>query len=153
MSRLTFSLFSRLPYESYIGGVFGIREKAFKDINGFSNLYFGWGREDDDLRERYGQVFVCYNSVYPWYTGYPSTSTLANGGIPDKMPQSIAVHCLLRQNDLRERKYHIIPYYLDKITYGPSVYIHVQCTISGLFIKRGGRTHFLLHKWFISQKY
>ena len=49
---ICFVSFSRLPYEKYIGGVFGIRPEAFERVNGFSNLYFGWGREDDDFRER-----------------------------------------------------------------------------------------------------
>lgn len=46
-----FSLF-RLPYDAIFGGVTGFSTKHYKQINGFSNLYFGWGGEDDDLRNR-----------------------------------------------------------------------------------------------------
>ena len=43
----------RLPYVGYIGGVISFTATSYRRINGFSNLYFGWGGEDDDLRQRY----------------------------------------------------------------------------------------------------
>jgi len=41
-----------LPFESYFGGITLFPSKIFEKINGFSNLYWGWGFEDDDLRYR-----------------------------------------------------------------------------------------------------
>jgi hypothetical protein len=41
-----------IPFESYFGGITLIPSDLFKKINGFSNLYWGWGFEDDDLRYR-----------------------------------------------------------------------------------------------------
>jgi hypothetical protein len=38
-----------LPYMNYCGGVLLSTLPAFKAINGFSNRYWGWGCEDDDL--------------------------------------------------------------------------------------------------------
>ena len=34
------------------GGVCAIRPEHFKVVNGFSNVYFGWGKEDNDLSYR-----------------------------------------------------------------------------------------------------
>jgi beta-1,4-galactosyltransferase 1 len=42
----------RLPYEEIFGGVSMILVSDFIKINGYSNLYFGWGGEDDDMFER-----------------------------------------------------------------------------------------------------
>jgi hypothetical protein len=42
----------RIPYDELIGGVFAIRTEHFLRVNGYSNLYWGWGAEDDDLAYR-----------------------------------------------------------------------------------------------------
>ncbi len=47
--------FSRL-YPSYFGGVSAVTAAHFRAANGFSNLYYGWGREDDDLHDRLASV-------------------------------------------------------------------------------------------------
>lgn len=41
-----------LPYPDIFGGVVSMRADHFRRINGFSNRFFGWGGEDDDLRRR-----------------------------------------------------------------------------------------------------
>lgn len=40
------------PYQSYFGGVTALNCEDFRTVNGFSNEYWGWGAEDDDLRFR-----------------------------------------------------------------------------------------------------
>lgn len=45
-------LFCRLLYDENFGGVSSMSKDHFKTINGYSNLFFGWGGEDDDLFNR-----------------------------------------------------------------------------------------------------
>ncbi|XP_037128079.1 beta-1,4-galactosyltransferase 3-like [Syngnathus acus] len=42
----------RLPYRHYFGGVVAVTPDQYRKMNGFSNQYWGWGREDDDLWQR-----------------------------------------------------------------------------------------------------
>lgn len=42
----------QLPYRTLFGGVVSILEQHFMAINGLSNLYEGWGGEDDDFYRR-----------------------------------------------------------------------------------------------------
>jgi len=38
-----------MPYSRYFGGVNIYSKEAFKKVNGYSNNYWGWGAEDDDM--------------------------------------------------------------------------------------------------------
>lgn len=41
-----------LRYYNYAGGVVAVGSHNFKRINGFANIYWGWGNEDDDFSSR-----------------------------------------------------------------------------------------------------
>nr|XP_009858040.1 beta-1,4-galactosyltransferase 2 isoform X1 [Ciona intestinalis]XP_018666899.1 beta-1,4-galactosyltransferase 2 isoform X2 [Ciona intestinalis] len=42
----------RLPYPSLFGGVTMLSKDQFRDVNGYSNMFWGWGGEDDDMFAR-----------------------------------------------------------------------------------------------------
>ena len=44
------------PY--YFGGVLLVNKEDFLRVNGFSNQYWGWGAEDDDLKKRFDRTWT-----------------------------------------------------------------------------------------------
>ena len=67
---VNFTLFSidhRLPYEGLFGGVSAMTAEHFIQVNGFSNLFWGWGGEDDDMSNR-----IKYHKLN--ITRYPSST-------------------------------------------------------------------------------
>lgn len=48
----------KLPYYTIFGGAIAITREQFHNINGFSNIFYGWGGEDDDMFNR------VYNAGY-----------------------------------------------------------------------------------------
>ncbi|GFR87206.1 beta-1,4-galactosyltransferase 1 [Elysia marginata] len=42
----------RLTYDELVGGVLMFRTEHFQQVNGYSNMYWGWGGEDDDMYRR-----------------------------------------------------------------------------------------------------
>ncbi|XP_011681597.2 beta-1,4-galactosyltransferase 5 [Strongylocentrotus purpuratus] len=42
----------KLPYQELFGGAVGVTTSQFVEINGFPNVYWGWGGEDDDFYNR-----------------------------------------------------------------------------------------------------
>ncbi|KAH3898151.1 hypothetical protein DPMN_022370 [Dreissena polymorpha] len=55
----------RLPYPNLVGGVLAFRPEHFVAVNGYSNEYWGWGGEDDDMAARMIQMGlgVCRQSA------------------------------------------------------------------------------------------
>ncbi|EPB72230.1 N-acetyllactosaminide 3-alpha-galactosyltransferase [Ancylostoma ceylanicum] len=46
----------KLPYTAIFGGISAMTVQQLRSINGFSNRYWGWGGEDDDLADRVSVV-------------------------------------------------------------------------------------------------
>ena len=50
----------QLPYDKIFGGAVALTRQQFLRVNGYSNSFFGWGGEDDDL---YSRVIRAYSIV------------------------------------------------------------------------------------------
>jgi len=76
-----------IPFDSYFGGMTLFPSDVFKKINGFSNLYWGWGFEDDDLRYRCVKNNIPFethltenisNDILPIFNGVNAYTTIPN---------------------------------------------------------------------------
>lgn len=52
----------KMPYARYFGGVTLLPNDKFEQVNGFSNEYFGYGGEDDELRRRFEEKNITIES-------------------------------------------------------------------------------------------
>eukprot|EP00746_Dinoflagellata_sp_MGD_P001146 gnl/MRDRNA2_/MRDRNA2_102124_c0_seq1.p1 gnl/MRDRNA2_/MRDRNA2_102124_c0~~gnl/MRDRNA2_/MRDRNA2_102124_c0_seq1.p1 ORF type:complete len:941 (+),score=141.41 gnl/MRDRNA2_/MRDRNA2_102124_c0_seq1:231-3053(+) len=59
----------RTPYLQSAGGIVGANPKHWKEFNGFSNEYFGWGGEDDELYHRLRLAHLLYGDCHPFCKG------------------------------------------------------------------------------------
>ncbi len=55
--------YHRIPYPEIFGGVTIFAPQEFMVVNGFSNEFYGWGGEDDDMFNRLVDQWV------GWQTG------------------------------------------------------------------------------------
>ncbi|XP_014252790.1 beta-1,4-N-acetylgalactosaminyltransferase bre-4-like [Cimex lectularius] len=71
----------RLPYSDIFGGVSAMTKEQFEKVNGFSNMFWGWGGEDDDMATRIkvaGYHITRYPVSIARYTMLPHTKQKAN---------------------------------------------------------------------------
>ena len=54
----------RLTYPNYVGGIIAMQPDTFINIGGFSNSFWGWGGEDDDMANRL-RIKKLFISRYP----------------------------------------------------------------------------------------
>ncbi|TNN15466.1 Beta-1,4-galactosyltransferase 1 [Schistosoma japonicum] len=98
-----------LPYRSLIGGVLKISTDHFILANGYSNSYWGWGGEDDDLEIRLRASNIHYvhiNSSIGRYLAQPHAKQIRSNG---KLRQKLLKNAkkLFHHDGLNSLKYKI----------------------------------------------
>ena len=71
----------KMPYKTYFGGVVAMKKTQYEKINGASNMFWGWGGEDDDLRNRLvgnGLKPTVANNLFARYTTIHHTKEKMN---------------------------------------------------------------------------
>lgn len=69
-----------LPFKTYFGGLTLFPADLFRKIDGFSNEYWGWGFEDDDLRYRCIREGIPFSHHLKSSYEYNGETTIFNGG-------------------------------------------------------------------------
>nr|XP_045593571.1 beta-1,4-galactosyltransferase 3-like [Procambarus clarkii] len=59
-----------LPYNTYFGGACLMTEGHIRKVNGWSNIYWGWGAEDDDMWRRIAFADMAVWRYPPHYARY-----------------------------------------------------------------------------------
>ncbi|OON15248.1 N-acetyllactosaminide 3-alpha-galactosyltransferase, partial [Opisthorchis viverrini] len=60
----------KLSYPQLVGGVLKMTTEQFVSVNGFSNKYWGWGQEDDDMERRLRRRNLNYVHISPSIARY-----------------------------------------------------------------------------------
>lgn len=78
----------KLPYRNLFGGISALTKAHFQKVNGFSNSFWGWGAEDDDMAGR-----IAFNSLYI-----------------SRLPPNIARYRMLKhkQQKLNNQRYRVL---------------------------------------------
>ncbi len=69
----------RLAYQELVGGVLNMRTEHFQRVNGYSNLYWGWGAEDDDMAYRWVNINISQLLIQSKPLGGGGTPILEHG--------------------------------------------------------------------------
>ncbi|XP_060083934.1 beta-1,4-N-acetylgalactosaminyltransferase bre-4-like [Ylistrum balloti] len=116
----------RLPYQPIAGGVTQLRQNDIEIINGFSNLYFGWGGEDDDLSARLRNASLKiqrYSMTISRYKMIKHTKEKHNMPNPKRVTLLAAATKRMKTDGINSLKYKVL-----NITRG-TLYTNIQVEI------------------------
>ncbi|KAL4233098.1 Beta-1 [Mactra antiquata] len=102
------SLKYRLPYPQIFGGVSAITKDQFKKVNGFSNIFFGWGGEDDDMYRRILYSNLTVTRYSPEVARYKMLVHVKDHGNPDRYTLLKTVKARQKTDGLTSLKYEVI---------------------------------------------
>lgn len=89
----------------YFGGATAFTKSQFQMINGFSNLYYGWGLEDDDARERVLNKFPSISRLPPQIGRYYANCHKQQSRNPDRFILYIKANARVETDGLNSISY------------------------------------------------
>ncbi|XP_060069242.1 putative uncharacterized protein DDB_G0290989 [Ylistrum balloti] len=140
----------RLPYNNIFGGVVAMTKEQFKQVNGFSNKYFGWGGEDDDMfnRIRHNNMSI---TRYPGdVSRYKMLSHKKEHGNPNRFHLLQGSKKRWQKDGLNSLKYSRVKLELRKL------YTYLLVDIDEVYIMSNGqynRSHQLQHQHRLQQQF
>ncbi|KAI3378171.1 hypothetical protein SNEBB_004832 [Seison nebaliae] len=118
----------KLPYQTLLGGVSSFPVNVVFAVNGFANIYWGWGAEDDDLSQR---VHYYYRQNFHRFKFRHYHNTYDSG----RYTMAMHNHSDYQQNGMLYRNYRkFLKSGLNTLTYNSSctatkLYMHIKVSI------------------------
>nr|CAB3224891.1 beta-1,4-galactosyltransferase 2 [Phallusia mammillata] len=101
----------RLPYSAIFGGVTELTREQFVKVNGYSNSFWGWGGEDDDMYSRIktkGMNIMRYSSDISRYKMISHQRERGNEANPERFKMIQKTHQTMNQDGLNTLKYQVV---------------------------------------------
>lgn len=108
MSVAVDTLAYKLPYATIFGGVSALTTEQMQKVNGFSNEFWGWGGEDDDMSNRikyHGFTVSRYSEKIARYTMMKHTKDKPN---PDRYNKLYKGKTRYKTDGLNSLKYKVL---------------------------------------------
>lgn len=109
-----------LPYRNMFGGAIAMQRVHFQKVNGFSNKFYGWGAEDDNMYSRINDVgltFVRFDPRIATYIMLPHRSSQPEQtSNPDLHPKPLqGSGSSTEQDGLSDLSYKVVDHQIKKL--------------------------------------
>jgi hypothetical protein len=112
---------NRMPYADYFGGVNIFDKHLFWSINGYSNEFWGWGGEDDELLLRCKNLFIERRECK--FQSLPHTRDMSNHKqVTERLQMAVEKQYLSSEDGLNTLEYKLV----SRIQYKDYELIKVQ---------------------------
>ncbi|XP_050537441.1 beta-1,4-N-acetylgalactosaminyltransferase bre-4-like [Daktulosphaira vitifoliae] len=96
-----------LPYKDLFGGVIGMSRNHFQLVNGFSNMFWGWGGEDDDMAARVKAHDLNITRYSPEIARYHMLTHTKQKANPKRFEKLFSGHKRFKTDGLNNLVYHV----------------------------------------------
>ncbi|OQR73103.1 beta-1 [Tropilaelaps mercedesae] len=113
-----------VPYANIFGGVVAMQRQHVEKVNGFSNRFWGWGGEDDDLALR---IRLCGLTIFRWpphisrYTMMGHKKEMPN---PDRFALLAESEAKWRRDGLSDLRYEVLAIHRNPLFTRITVRLH-----------------------------